>query len=412
MNTKELKQAVTRLSKTVPRRAVQPILGCMRMQSKQIDDIDHLTLSATNLDTWVTLTLTSPGRGVIKESFDVCVDVRQFRDALSAITAERVGLAFEDNKLKLAGVAAIAPPVEFATFDSGDYLQFPGEDMLMDNYIKLSAGQMEQIKIRCLPMAGGYGNNSILAGVNFSMSDKNDKLDICSTDGSRLSHIKIDNGVIDLARMLGNGLAKPAIVPAASLEKIFPFIKGHDVAMHSFKGNNMVGIVSNRGNFTAYLRLTAGDYPNYQQLFPIDHKFRCEFMADDLVKALKQVEPAADCKTYLVHIAFDDIKETMILTCETLGAKVEDLVRKTATVNLLTERPAKDRNLPTDEMAVNIRYLLDAAESMGAAKEKPVMRLEGQGLLKPLIFTCRGDDTYRHLLMPVQNKRKAGALAK
>ena len=368
-NRKELTGAVKAAAKTIAKRNVQPILGCVKIS---LNKSDKWQVTSTDLDQWFAQVLSS---GVATGTYgDVCIDAKQLLQVLAASTDE---IALVSNA---CGVVTV-DGMKVESYDATDYPSMPGAELDIDSpHATMPATELQRIIDQVAFAPADYDPTSILGTVCF------DGNQIAGTDGSRLSVISSIDGyqATEPFKWLVYGAVLTKIV-APLLKagvKAKTGVRLTPVSMHGRKGLAIEG-----SNWTLITRLNDGEYPRYQELIPQQTAKSITFSKADMVAALKKLKPFVDKRANTV--TFDAVN---------CAARIDDHKAVVSTMRLSPALVQAADDLTVVKWKCNYNYFLEAVESMPG----DTVCLQFEAHLKPLIFQA-GD--YRHLLMPVQCKQ-------
>jgi len=133
-------------------------------------------------------------------------------------------------------------------------------------------------------------------------------------------------------------------------------------------------------------RLIEGNYPDYEQIIPTEHKTITTVESNNLIKAIKSA--ALFCKPGINDIKMTflpDKNEIVIMSTNSgLGENVTTLAGEVEGEEV--------------EIVFNYRYLLDGLNSLQS--EKVVIKLNNQGA--PGIFIPENEEDYLYVVMPIR----------
>lgn len=377
INKSAFVKALSHAVSIIKKRTVQPIL--MGVQIFVMDQKLHIISTDLDMHIKQSLDIASPERGyvggslVIEKPKELMAVIKAWPKA-DNITLSTDGNLLTVNQGQFAYSANTLDPQDFPLINASN-------QVLVDN---LAHDEIDTIINRVAFAAATYDTSSILGAVNIKTDNGN--LDVCATDGSRLVHYQPMN------RTSGAAINKHDLNIPCDTFKVLGKLLGskNKSTIHLYKsqvlGQNCATITGD--NFEVSVRLIAGDYPRYSELFP---------KQSDLTEQLcaNRVQLLAACKT-----AAQMNNRTNLMRFDGLEVKTEGTVI------------AKLNGFSTVEKSIglNANYLADfistcKCERVELASIKDPNKKDAQGRptshLKPFIIQ---DHDIKYLLMPVRCK--------
>jgi DNA polymerase III sliding clamp (beta) subunit (PCNA family) len=366
-NKLALIKALSLLQSVIARRVYQPALGFALVDAT--GGLGFINLAATDLDNSLQLSFEVYR---VKEQGACLIDVKAVLTALKSLpkTVHEVEL---ETLTDSEGDQTLIVSAGLSTFKSQalPITDFPimacstGETVTV-----LSPYEVDTIIDRLVYCCAGFDKSSILGGVNFQTTAAGG-LELCGTDGSRLTRFAP-------VRSDKRGSDANFIVPAAGLKVLQKMISkgtvshGHDVTVKA--GAGLVTFIA--GGQALTVRLIAGDYPKYAELFPVKSSGHRLFNRLELISACKAAA-ATDARINVI-----------VLVGNVVGSK--DGTFKAELTGLATG------NYP---IAINANYLAQYLES---SRSVDVFMAVFDGMsTKPLILHD-DDGNIKQLIMPVQ----------
>lgn len=253
---------------------------------------------------------------------------------------------------------------------------FPLDEMgynpeLKGDVIGITQKTMQDVLAKVLPFCASYDHNNVLGGVCF------DAQYIAATDGSRLARLDAPLG-----------LDHQVIVKHEQLkivQKIIKKTKYTGAIKMVVDGDHVAFTV---GDYTVIHTKLEGIYPKYNQLIPSESKFNIDFTSADILEGIKSVAPMANERTNVMKldILHHDLK---------LMTNTPDVGEANAIVYCISDVGADDLGI----VGFNYKYVQDCINACGGD-----IRMKISHALSPTVFQNKDDDTYLHLIMPVQIK--------
>jgi DNA polymerase-3 subunit beta len=386
-----LVRALRDCSNAIATRVVQPILSNVLIEA--VDDVT-LRFSATDLD----LAIQSRSTGVVYRPGKVTLPGKKLLEVVSKLPNELVSFQVNQDNYETT-VTCKRSKFNLSGLPAEDFPKIV--DSKLEEGILMPADVLRRAISQTAFAAASYDASSILGGVYLLLEEGT--FEATATDASRLAHrrdalsintpagkrVDGDKEVEHVAATatLEKPLSFKAIVPARACSELMKLVD------NSTDSEVRIAIVSGQITFETYShflssRLVSGEYPRYHELFPAGYTHLATFDRQTILEAIERVAVMSDERTHLVSLHFEG--ETLQVSSNT-----PDLGRAQDEIAMRYEGEPLD-------ISVNVRYIVDVLQRMGAEE----VRLEMTGALKPLIFKQAGDDNYRYLLMPVQAKNR------
>ncbi|MDI6892386.1 MAG: DNA polymerase III subunit beta [Actinomycetota bacterium] len=356
-----LLDGIQTVQKAVSTRTTLPILTSILFQT----DEDKVTLSATNLEIAIECKVDANilSKGAVVVPARLIGDIiRNLPEAAIEITSSP-----SNNQLKiLCGQAEF----NIKTLPPEDFPRFP-EIPTKSSYTVAGDLLIETVK-QVTRAASHDETRPVLTGVLINITK--DRLKMVATDSYRLAvrEIGVKKGVEEKARV---------VIPARTLEEVIKIIPPKRKEIDITLTENQ--IIFNLGEVVLISRLIEGQFPNYQQLLPEDHKMRLEVDREKFAGAVKRVS--------LLALNNSPLKLSI------KGSKMK-ISAQTAEVGLATEEIGVNKKGEDMDIALNAQFLMDGVTSV----EGDAVVFEVLDPLKPgLIRSVAGGD-FLYLIMPVR----------
>ncbi|MFH1171118.1 MAG: DNA polymerase III subunit beta [bacterium] len=329
-------------------------------------DAAGILLSATNLEIGITKRI----RGKVEREGVCAVPGRVFTEYVSlleegTVTMEEGGgdlvLRSEKGETKLHGL----PAEDFPLIP-----HIPKENGYICGAKELREGISQVI------FAAAYDDaRPEISGVLLRFSEKN--LVLVATDSYRLAekHLKLDQGI--------HGSDASVIVPVRALQELLRILGQEGESVSVYLAENQILFVTNETELIS--RLIDGQYPNYEQILPVNHETRAVMTTDELVKAVRAT-------SLFSRPGINDL---------TLSFTPPKTISLQAANNQIGEnRQTVDADIDGAENTIvfNSRYLLDGLANLH--REKAVFEMVNNA--NPGVFRPQGDDDYLYIIMPIK----------
>ncbi|MCX6745777.1 MAG: DNA polymerase III subunit beta [Candidatus Parcubacteria bacterium] len=223
-------------------------------------------------------------------------------------------------------------------------------------------------------------------------------LTLAATDSYRLAEKKIK-------LMEKNSIEKEVIIPARTIQELFRILSGlsdrAEIEDNGTKENNKINIYFEDNqilfvfdNVELVSRIIEGQYPNYRQIIPSEHKTRAIINITDFIKAVKSA--ALFSRTGIYDISLDFKKGELKITSANnqLGESKTEL-----------EGNIEGEN---NKIVLNYRYLLDGLQNLDST-EVILEMMDGNNpcILRPVESLSENkeaiaDVNYLYIVMPIK----------
>lgn len=284
-----LMDAINLVSGAVAQRSPKPQLGCIRMVASKSGGAGDLTLSATDAEVALKLSISQvdvqkPGEVLIPA--DKLKAIVSAEDGEPTLTLESDGemcsIKGADAHFKVYGYpAAEFPPVpEFADVVSGK-----GDAPKAKAVMTHPAGSLGQLVARTLFATARETSRYAINGVLFKRDGK--RLEMVATDGRRLA----------LARAPLTGGDKDAkavscIIPSKGLGMLQRLIQQHEEPVQIAITDSQIlfsfGTAASPGRAVLVSNLVEGSFPPYEDVIPKDQDKKVTFDRDVLASAVRR----------------------------------------------------------------------------------------------------------------------------
>ncbi len=325
-----------------------------------------LSLLTTNLEIGVICSV----RGKIEKEGSFTVQAKTLNDYINLLPKENVELGVYDGNLRIECKNA---KTVMKGLDSSEFPLIPEVDAIFSYEIKT-------LKLKEALTAVGFAvaydeTRPEISGVYFSF--KNDELTVVATDSYRLAEKKIS--------LEKKGEAHHVIVPARTIQELIRIL-GEEPGIITIQSNeNQIVFTFNEVKLTS--RVIEGQYPDYRQIIPEEHRTKATVHTNELINTVKRA--SLFCKP-----GGNDIKLTF---------NTQEGVIDVTAVNLqVGESEARqEASIEGEDNSIifNYRFLLDGLQNINS----PECILEtttntNPGLLKP----AGQEGGYVYIIMPIK----------
>ncbi|RJR30644.1 DNA polymerase III subunit beta [Candidatus Parcubacteria bacterium] len=339
-----------------------------------------IKLLSTNLEIGVSSTI----RGKVEKTGSFTVQSRLLADYIGLLPKKRVDIEKKDDESS-DGVLDIKCE-NFSTkikgISAGDFPLLP--EIERKNLLLCDTVGLKQAISQTIFAVAASETRPEIAGVLFSVRD--DELVMAATDSYRLAEkiVKIKN------KSCKNF---DVIVPARTLMEILRILTGlKDSVISAETEKTQIFITDNQilfavDNVELISRLVEGQYPDYKQIIPGNHKTSVAIDRQELLKAVKTTSLFTRSGIYDINLDFVVSNQKLIVSSvnNQLGENVSEL----------------QANLTGSEnnIVINYKYLIDGLQNI--AGDEVVMEMNDNS--SPcLLKTKDNKDGYIYLIMPIK----------
>lgn len=337
-----------------------PILQGILIQAKD----DHLVLTGTNLE----LGIESHMNAEILDSGSIVVPTRLLSEIVRKLPDAEIELEVMENfSVKITCLNSV---VTIQGLDPEEYPALP----IIDEGQTLKVNQrmfLEMIKDTIFAVAIDE-SRPILTGALLEVKDNT--LNMICLDGYRLA---LRRGKIEIAQK-----EKSVVIPGKSLAEIAKIISDENVDITIMVSDKHV--LFDLGDTIIITRVLEGEYINYEQIIPSDHKLRVKVDSDILSASIERASLIArEGKNNLIKLNIKDQK--MVITSNSEAGQIYE------EIPILLEGTEM-------EIAFNARYFMDVLKVV----DDQELCLDFTTNVSPCIVKPITGDKYTYLLLPVR----------
>ncbi len=263
-------KAISKVDRILAKNPSLPILANVLIKTDQ----NRLTIASTNLE----ISIKTFVKAKIHKEGGITIPVRVIHGFLNNIKDDII--EGEVNKDEFI-VKTEKHQIKIKGMSQDEYPIIPENPK--ENYIKINSGKLNENIANVLISVAHNNTRQELNGINLNF--KKDKIILASTDGYRLSEVKIDldKEKINEEYFIFIENNPSIIIPSLTLSEIQKnLIEGEIEIMikqgQLFIGDNSTKIIS---------KLINGNYIDYQQILPKKYSIEVKIDKNELLKALK-----------------------------------------------------------------------------------------------------------------------------
>jgi len=370
VNQQKLAHSVNMVSRAVSPRSTLPVLSNILVKT----DEGQLRLSATNLELgitcWVSARVESEGA--------ITVPARTFTDLVSNLPSDNVSLTL-DHSTQTLNVRCGTSETNIKGIDAEEFPPIPEPNL--EEGVMLNVAIFKDMVQQVAFAASTDEARPVLTGVLLKLDGEH--ITMAATDGFRIS-IREDD--------ISNPVSPPieAIIPARALVELARIAGSGDESMIMTFPPDRGQVIFHMDNLELASQLIEGSFPDYRAIIPPSSKTHTLLSTSGLLKACKQAEIIAREGTNVARLnIIPDSDEASPGTLE-ISAQSE----QTGNSEVLVDASVDGVPLL---VAFNVRFLREVLEVIKSDN----VWLETNAANTPGLLHPRGDEHYKHIIMPM-----------
>ncbi len=370
VNQQKLAHSVNMVSRAVSPRSTLPVLSNILVKT----DEGQLRLSATNLELgitcWVSARVESEGA--------ITVPARTFTDLVSNLPSDKVSLTL-DHSTQTLNVRCGTSETNIKGIDAEEFPPIPEPNL--EEGVMLNVAIFKDMVQQVAFAASTDEARPVLTGVLLKLDGEH--ITMAATDGFRIS-IREDD--------ISNPVSPPieAIIPARALVELARIAGSGDESMIMTFPPDRGQVIFHMDNLELASQLIEGSFPDYRAIIPPSFKTHTLLSTSGLLKACKQAEIIAREGTNVARLnIIPDSDEASPGTLE-ISAQSE----QTGNSEVLVDASVDGVPLL---VAFNVRFLREVLEVIKSDN----VWLETNAANTPGLLHPRGDEHYKHIIMPM-----------
>jgi len=353
VNQQKLAHSVNMVSRAVSPRSTLPVLSNILVKT----DEGQLRLSATNLELgitcWVSARVESEGA--------ITVPARTFTDLVSNLPSDNVSLTL-DHSTQTLNVRCGTSETNIKGIDAEEFPPIPEPNL--EEGVMLNVAIFKDMVQQVAFAASTDEARPVLTGVLLKLDGEH--ITMAATDGFRIS-IREDD--------ISNPVSPPieAIIPARALVELARIAGSGDESMIMTFPPDRGQVIFHMDNLELASQLIEGSFPDYRAIIPPSFKTHTLLSTSGLLKACKQAEIIAREGTNVARLnIIPDSDEASPGTLE---------------ISAQSEQTGNS----------NVRFLREVLEVIKSDN----VWLETNAANTPGLLHPRGDEHYKHIIMPM-----------
>ena len=359
-----LKEGLAKVTKAVATRTTLPILSNVYISA----EAGSLKLAASNMET----TIVTWVGAKVEEEGQITVPAKLFSEFINSLREGTVNGEKDGNNLKIVAENAKS------TFNGTTADEFPSLPLFQESTLFQLNPEVFEDSVKKVAFASAIDDSRpVLTGVLFSV-DK-DKAFMVGVDGFRLSEVKfnIENTVESGTKF---------IVPAKTLIDASKLMASSTevVSVALLQEKNQILFQSSEQIVSS--RLIDGEFPDYKQIIPDNHKTTAKFTYDDFQNAVKLASIFAKDSANIIKMMIDVKNQEIVISSNTADIGENETKFKAE---------IKGEDL---EVAFNSRYVIEMLNNITTEE----FLFESEGPINPGVFKPVDQKNFLHIVMPVR----------
>jgi DNA polymerase-3 subunit beta len=344
----------------IPSKPSHPILATILLEAKN----DAVVFTGFDLVTSIRVKIDA----IVEKTGTIALPIASLKPLISRIEEQNITIEVVDN---IAVITTNSGSFRISASDPFYYpeIKLPEIDYEIELNTEIFVEGLNNVGFAC----SRDDTKQILTGI--SITCKNGKLEFAATDGHRLAVSSVD-----IENMVENF---KIVLPLNGAREIIKLIKGNENFKLKVSKNKQIQI--DIGDDRIITRLLAGDYPNYNQLIPINWAISQKFEKKQLISKIEIVQIIADAKNHLVKWNID--KNHLTLEAANEGDNALETIKYL------------EKDFTPITIGFNSKYLLDGLKMIPGNN----IQINLNKPNTPVVFN--GDyqkHEYKYLVMPVQ----------
>jgi DNA polymerase III subunit beta len=326
-----------------------PILTSVYLEAKK----GSFILKATNLEMGIIINI----RASIKKTGNIAIPAKIFTNVIEGITEKKITLKKSGNNLK---IKTISSNNEIKGINGKDFPLIP--QIKKNSFLKIKGYQLSKAIEQVIPSIAISNMRPDLAGI-YILKEKN-SVKIVATDGFRLSEktIKQKNPNIKKEKNINS-----VIIPNKTATEIIHTFNQEEKTIYLFMDENQIAIQGD--NIYLVSRIVDGDYPDYSQIIPKDHKIEVILEKKEFLDAIKLA-------SLFSHEDFNDVLLDIIPSKKEMNISAQSKNRGKMLKKIKIKVSGKKASV-----SLNYRYLFDCLNSVKSDKIRILINQENSPIL-------------------------------
>lgn len=361
-NKSSLLDGISTVQKAVPSKTTLPVLEGLLLEA----NAGKLKITGTDLEigieTLVNVDVVEPGRVVVSSKLFGEI-IRKMPDAdveISLKDSHVLHIKCEGSSFKLIGI------------NSDDFPELP--KIVQENDICLSEKTLKEMIRHTIFSVATEDLRPIITGLLFEFNEE--KATMVALDGFRMA-VKWDS--------IKSPINTKVVIPGKTMSEISKILEDSEELVHIYFSKNQA--LFHIGDTVITTRLLEGEFINYKQIIPAEHKINVITNTHKLIEACERAALfARDSNSNMIK--FDITDGSMIITSNSQNGDVKE--------ELVIEKEGADL-----EIAFNAKYFMDALKVIDTEK----IKIEFINNVSPCILRPFEKEGFLYLVLPSRFKK-------
>jgi len=354
-----LNKGLNNVSHIASKNVSLPILNNVLIKAEK----GTIKLITTNLEIGINCQI----RGKVEKEGEITVQAKLLNDYVNSLPSERVDLEAKDNKLEIkCGKARTV----IKASSTEEFPLIPKVEKKEDYEVNTS--EIKKAITQVIFATASDESRPEISGVY--LKPAKEKIIIAATDSYRLAEKRVKNNK--------TSAGEAVIIPTRTLQELNRILTEDIEGVNFYINENQ--ILFTFDGIELVSRLIEGQYPDYKQIIPSDHKTKLVLSTQKFIKIVKTTSLFCQPGINDVNLSVKEKKLTVSASNSQLGENVSSL--------------AAEIEGDDNEIVFNYRYLLDGLSSIDS--EEVILELSdcnSPGLIKP-----KEDKDYLYIIMPIR----------
>jgi len=363
----QLSYSIRMVAKAMSSHSTIPVLSGIHINAAS----DGIIFETTDHD----ISIKHIEEALIEEQGATVVPGRIFADIINSLPEESVFLESQGERLR---ISCGGTTFDIATLNPLDFPQFP--QIIPSRSLAVPTEQLSEMVKKVGKAVSRDISRAVLTGIYFEVKDV--KLRLAATDSYRLAITREA-----LTEEPGGPLIEDftTIIPGSILDEVCKLASGNK---NIIIGENENQTIFQFGSTTFISRKIEGNYPNFEQIIPLQKNVSVVVETDLLYTAVRRVSIVAKNASPIKLALHADVQQIEV------SAQTPDIGEAKESI------PAQIDGEEI-EIGFNYQYILDGLSVVDTDE----LLFEAQTSIKPGIFKSIGTEDYFYLTMPVRLDR-------
>ena len=366
----ELMEIIGTVQKSVPAKAVMPILECIKIDASGDGNV---VVTGNNLD----LCIEYNAKCNVSEGGSVALASRMMGEIVRSMPDGNVTVSVDETNY-ITKIESGQSKFNIQGLSSNEY---PAAPILDEKFMfTLTQNILKKLIRKTISFISlNEGKKPVLTGALFEI--KNGTLNVAASDGHRLAVVREE--------LKENVSDAKFVVPRTTLNELSKILKDEDEPVKIIVSDRHVMIDFN--DFQVYTRLLDGDFLNYEAIISVVNTISVvvdkRVLTDSLERALLLINDDISAKSdKRVPVRFNIAYNKIDVSCITQKGQVNDTV---------------SADIEGGELIIgfNCRFLLDALNGCDDEKVKIEFSAPTSGCF---MRSTTGDNSYSYMVLPVR----------